>query len=56
MAANVLNSDKAIEMAIYVVRSFVKQRQVLAANATILKRLAEIDEARSAEMAWRSAA
>ncbi|MDB6114680.1 MAG: hypothetical protein JWQ83_451 [Lacunisphaera sp.] len=31
-------------MAIYVVRAFVKQREALAANAVILKRLAEIDK------------
>jgi len=43
MAANVLRSPRAIEMAIYVVRAFVKQREALAANAAILKRLAEID-------------
>jgi hypothetical protein len=44
MAANVLNSERAIEMAIYVVRAFVKQREVLATNATILRRLSEIDK------------
>lgn len=44
MAANVLRSPRATEMAIYVVRAFVKQREVLATNAVILKRLAEIDK------------
>jgi hypothetical protein len=44
MAANILKSDKAHEMSVYVVRAFVKQRQALAANATILRRLAEIDK------------
>lgn len=44
MAANVLRSSRAIEMAIYVIRAFVKQREVLASNAVILKRLAEIDK------------
>lgn len=44
MAANILNTDKAVEMAVYVVRAFIKQREALAANATILRRLAEIDK------------
>lgn len=44
MAANVLRSSKAVEMSVYVVRAFIKQREVLATNATILKRLAEIDK------------
>ena len=44
MAANVLRSPKAVEMSVYVVRAFIKQREVLATNATILKRLAEIDK------------
>ena len=31
-------------MSVYVVRAFIKQREVLTTNATILKRLAEIDK------------
>jgi len=54
MAANVLRSPKAVKMSVYVVRAFIKQREVLATNATILRRLA--DEARSAETVLRSAA
>jgi hypothetical protein len=42
-AANVLRSPRATEMALYVVRAFVRQREALATNATILRRLAEID-------------
>ena len=42
-AANVLNSPQAVQMGLYVIRAFVKMREELAANATILKRLAEID-------------
>src|SRR5438876_3088074 len=45
MAASVLNSPRAVAMSVYVVRAFVKMREDLAANATILKRLAEIDKA-----------
>jgi hypothetical protein len=44
MAANVLNSPQAVAMSVYVVRAFIQQREVLAANSTILKRLAEIDK------------
>jgi hypothetical protein len=40
-AANVLNSPQAAQMSLYVIRAFVKMREELATNATILKRLAE---------------
>jgi hypothetical protein len=44
MAANILNSPRAVAMSVYVIRAFVKMREDLAANAVILKRLAEIDK------------
>ena len=44
MVANVLNSAQAVAMSVYIVRAFIQQREVLAANETILKRLAEIDK------------
>jgi hypothetical protein len=44
MAATVLNSSRAVAMTVYVIRAFVKMREDLAANAAILKRLAEIDK------------
>jgi hypothetical protein len=44
MAANLLNSPRAVAMSVYVIRAFVKMREDLAANAAILKRLAEIDK------------
>ena len=44
MAATVLNSPRAVAMSLYIVRAFVKMREELAANAAILKRLAEIDK------------
>jgi hypothetical protein len=44
MAANILNSPRAVAMSVYVIRAFVKMREHLAANAAILKRLAEIDK------------
>ncbi len=44
MAANVLNSPRAVAMSVYLVRAFIKMRENLAANAAIIKRLAEIDK------------
>jgi ORF6N domain-containing protein len=44
MAANVLNSPQAVAMGVFIVRAFVQQREVLAANDAILKHLAEIDK------------
>ena len=43
MAANILRSERAVEMSVFIIRAFVKLREEFAANATILKRLAEID-------------
>lgn len=43
MAANILRSDHAVRMSVYVIRAFVSLREELVANAAILKRLAEID-------------
>ena len=43
MAANVLRSEKAIEMSLYLIRAFVQMRETLQANTNILRRLAEID-------------
>src|SRR5471030_1051973 len=44
MAANVLNSPEAVTMSLYVVRAFIQMRAQIAANAEVLKRLAEIDQ------------
>ncbi len=43
MAANILRSERAVQMSIFVVRTFVRLREHVAANHAILKRLAEID-------------
>ena len=40
MAASVLNTPRAIQMSVYVVRAFVKLREVLASNATLARKLA----------------
>jgi hypothetical protein len=44
MAANILRSERAVQMSVFVVRAFVRQREQIAANSAILKRLAEIDQ------------
>lgn len=43
MAANILRTERAVQMSIFVTRAFVRLREQVAANAAILKRLAEID-------------
>lgn len=43
MAATVLNSPKAVEVSIYVVRAFVQQRAMLAANAELALKLEQIE-------------
>ncbi len=43
MAANVLNSPEAAKMSVYVVRAFIKQRELLMAQSDVLKKLAQID-------------
>jgi hypothetical protein len=44
MAANMLNTSRAVAMSVYIIRAFIKMREDLAANAVILRRLAEIDK------------
>ena len=43
MAAAVLNSARAIEMSIFVVRAFVRMREALAANQQIAAKLTELE-------------
>ena len=43
MAASVLNSKRAIEMSIFVVRAFVQMRQATARNEQIVSKLAELE-------------
>ena len=43
MAAAVLNSARAIEVSVYVVRAFVKLRELLAAHKELAKRLDELE-------------
>jgi phage regulator Rha-like protein len=44
MEANVLNSPKAIEMSVFVVRAFIKMRETLANNKTLALKLAELEK------------
>src|SRR5262249_179988 len=44
MAATVLNSERAIEMSVFVVLAFVRMRRAIAANRQILAKLAEIEQ------------
>jgi len=43
MAASVLNSKRAVEMSIFVVRAFVRMREALASNQQILAKLNELE-------------
>lgn len=42
-AANVLNSPRAIEMGVYVVRAFVRLRNLLASNTALARKLDELE-------------
>ena len=42
-AANVLNSTRAVEMSVFVVRAFVQLREVLASNKELALKLAELE-------------
>jgi hypothetical protein len=44
MAATVLNSPRAVEMSVYVVRAFVKLREVLASNADLARKLEALEK------------
>ena len=43
MAASVLNTNRAVQVSIFVVRAFVKLREVLAANQGLAQTLAELE-------------
>src|SRR6266478_5407082 len=43
MAANILNSPRAVAISVYVIRAFVKMREDLAANAAILSRIYAVE-------------
>ncbi len=43
MAATILNSPRAIEMSVYVVRAFVQLRELLASNKELARRFAQLE-------------
>lgn len=43
MAASVLNSPRAVEMSVYVVRAFVRLRELLATNRALARKLDELE-------------
>ena len=43
MAASVLNSQKAIEVSVYIVRAFVKLRRMIAESKELSRKIAQID-------------
>jgi ORF6N domain len=44
MAATVLNSEKAVEMSVFVVRAFVRLRELLASNKELTAKIDELKE------------
>jgi hypothetical protein len=44
MAATVLNSPRAVEMSVYVVRAFIKLREVLASNTVLARKLEVLEK------------
>ncbi len=44
MAANVLNSKRAVQMSVFVVRAFVKMRSMLSDNKELAGKLAELEK------------
>ena len=43
MAANILRSEHAVQMSVFVVRALIRLREEVATNTAVLARLAEID-------------
>ena len=50
MAATVLNSPRAVQMSVFVVRAFVKMRQILLAQRDLAEKLAEIEKKLTARL------
>lgn len=44
MAANILRSNRAIEMSVFVVRAFVRLRSILSTQAEMLRKLEELED------------
>ena len=50
MAANVLRSKQAIQMSVFVVRAFVRMRQILIAQKDLARKLAELEKELTARL------
>ncbi|MGA2464085.1 MAG: ORF6N domain-containing protein [Thermodesulfobacteriota bacterium] len=50
MAANILRSPKAIQMSVFVVRAFVRMRQMLVQQRGLARKLAELEEELTARL------
>jgi hypothetical protein len=44
MAANMLNSSRAVEVGVYVVRALIKLRQLVATHKELARKLAELEQ------------
>lgn len=44
MAANILNSSRAVQMSIFVVRAFIKMREALATSKALVEKLRDLEE------------
>ena len=56
MAANVLNSPEAVRMSVFVVRAFVKMRDLLGSTKDLAKRLADLEKKLTARLNGHEAA
>ena len=50
MAANILRSERAIQMSVFVVRAFVRMRQMLIEQRGLVRKLAELEEELTARL------
>jgi len=56
MVATVINSPRAVEMSIYVVRAFVQLRELLSSNSDLARRLDQLEARIEKKLATHDAA
>jgi len=56
MPANVLNNERAVAMSVFVVRAFVKLREVLSSTSKLAKKLEELERKSTARQDVREKA
>jgi len=54
MVANVLNSPRAVQMSVYVVRAFLRLREWVSSQAELVAKLAELERRVAGHGRWRS--